>query len=165
MTDPRRSLDPAKPLGLTKVEQEIARLTVEGFISEAMAREGNHHCGWPLSLDDAARAMGYRLKRARTYLDSLPEFNAYRAKLLKGRRESEQARNLATAIAIRDNPGEGLPADRTVQLKAIGVIEGNEKPGVVVNVNQTNNSATISPGYVIRLPASKAPLIEGQIEP
>jgi hypothetical protein len=45
-----------------------------------------------------------------------------------------------------------------VRLKAIGVIEGNEgKGGVVVNVNQNTNVATIQPGYVIRLPASKPP--------
>jgi hypothetical protein len=111
--------------------------------------------------------MGYRLKRACTYLDHLPEFNAYRAKLLKGRRESEEARNLATAIEIRDNPGEGLPADRAVQLKAIAAIEGTDKaPAVTVNVNQQTNVAAISPGYVIRLPASRAaPAIEQEPAP
>jgi hypothetical protein len=56
-----------------------------------------------------------------------------------------------------------------VRLKAIGVIEGNEgKAGVVVNVNQTSNVATITPGYVIRLPAKAnqgAPVIEGNESP
>jgi hypothetical protein len=49
-----------------------------------------------------------------------------------------------------------------VRLKAIQVIEGNEgKGGVVVNVNQQTNVAAITPGYLIRLPASRAePAIE-----
>jgi hypothetical protein len=84
--------------------------------------------------------------------------------LLQARREAEKSRNLVTAIAIRDDPGENLAADRTVRLKAISVIEGNEgKGGVVVNVNQTSNVATITPGYVIRLPAG-TPMPE-RIEP
>jgi hypothetical protein len=151
---PRRTIDPDKPVGLTRTEQEIARLTVEGYISEEMARRGNHNCGWPLSLRDAAKAMNYRVKRALSYLDNLPEFQAERARLLKRRRESEAARNLATAVMIRDDEGENLAADRTVRLKAATFIEGNErKAGVTVNVNQTSNVVAISPGYVIRLPA------------
>lgn len=162
MTAPltRRSLDPSRPIGLTRLELEIARLTVEGFISEEMARAGNTNCGWPLSLRDAAKATGYRIKRAMTYLDLLPEFQAERARLLKGRRQSEEAGNLATAVMIRDDPGDGKAADRTVQLKAIGVIEGNDKaPGVVVNVQQ-NSVAAISPGYVIKIPVRQPPAIE-----
>ena len=49
------------------------------------------------------------------------------------------------------------------------MIEGSEgKGGGVVNVNQQTNMATITPGYVIRLPASRAegaPLIEGNVLP
>jgi hypothetical protein len=41
------------------------------------------------------------------------------------------------------------------------VIEGSEgKAGVVVNVNQQTNVAAITPGYVIRLPASRPAAIE-----
>jgi hypothetical protein len=86
----------------------------------------------------------YRLKRARTHLDNLREFSTLRRELLDGKRKAELARNLATAIAIRDDEGENLAADRTVRLKAIQVIEG--KGGGVVNVNQTSNVATITPG-------------------
>jgi hypothetical protein len=74
-------------------------------------------------------------------------------------------------IQIRDDPGEDSAADRTVRLKAIQVIEGNEgKGGVVVNVNQQTNVAAIQPGYVIRLPALKPdrdapPMIEGTCRP
>jgi hypothetical protein len=59
-------------------------------------------------------------------LDALPAFNEYRRRLLKERRESEQARSLATLIQIREDPGDGKSADRTVQLKAIQVMESAE---------------------------------------
>jgi hypothetical protein len=56
-----------------------------------------------------------------------------------------------------------------VRLKAIQVIEGPaEKANVVVNVSQQTNVASITPGYVIRLPASRAeaaPVIEGKVSP
>lgn len=50
------------------------------------------------------------------------------------------------------------------------MIEGSEgKGGGVVNVNQTNNTATITPGYVIRLPARSSvtdlPAVEQEREP
>jgi hypothetical protein len=57
-----------------------------------------------------------------------------------------------------------------VRIKAVQAIEGNEgKGGVVVNVNQQTNVATIAPGYVIRLPARSSvtdlPAIEQAREP
>jgi hypothetical protein len=132
------------PDGLTRVERAIAYRMVEGLPR-------------PLTLMEAAKAEGYRLKRARTYLADLPAFNLYRAQLLKARRENEQARNLATAIEIRDDDGDGSAAIRTVRLKACQFIEGTpDGASVVVNVSQTSNVAAISPGYVIRLPASRA---------
>jgi hypothetical protein len=144
------------PDGLTRIERQIAYMMVEGLPR-------------PLTLEEAAKAEGYRLKRARNYLADLPAFNVYRAHLLKARRENEAARNLATAIEIRDDPGENSAADRTVRLKAIGVIEGNEgKSSVVVNVNQQTNVAAITPGYVIRLgrfAAQAGPPIEHELEP
>jgi hypothetical protein len=138
-------LVPAKaPDGLTRIERQIAYRMVEGLPR-------------PLTLMEAAKAEGYRLRRARTYLADLPAFNLYRAQLLKARRENEQARNLATAIEIRDDDGDGSAAIRTVRLKACQFIEGTpDGASVVVNVSQTSNVAAISPGYVIRLPASRA---------
>jgi hypothetical protein len=123
--------------GLTRIERQIAYRMVEGLPR-------------PLTLMEAAKAEGYRLKRARTYLADLPQFNLYRAQLLKARRMNEEARNLHTAIEIRDDEGDGSAATKTVRLKAIGVIEG--KPdGASVTVNVHTNVATISPGYVVRL--------------
>jgi hypothetical protein len=144
-------LEPAKaPDGLTRIERQIAYRMVEGLPR-------------PLTLEEAARAEGYRLKRARTYLADLPAFNVYRAQLLKARRENEAARNLHTAIEIRDDEGDGSAAIKTVRLKAIGVIEGKpDGASVVVNVNQKSNVASITPGYVIRLPASRAEPTKGE---
>ena len=133
------ALVPKKPPeGLTRIERQIAYRMVEGLPR-------------PLTLEEAARAEGYRLKRARTYLADLPAFNAYRAQLLKARRENEAARNLATAIEIRDDDGDGSAAIRTVRLKACQFIEGTpDKASVTVNVSQTSNNVVA--GYVIRIP-------------
>jgi hypothetical protein len=104
---------------------------------------------WPLKIEEAAKFVGYRLKRARTHLDALPEFATHRRQLLDGKRKAELARNLQTLIEIRDDPGEGFAADRTVRIKAVQAIEGTEgKASVTVNVNQQTNVATITPGYV-----------------
>ena len=157
-------LVPSKAKDLTDEEREIAQLMVFGLPSEETILGNVVAPNWPLSLEQAARFCGYRLKRARQHLDPSPAFRGYCGELLQARREAEKSRNLVTAIAIRDDPGENLAADRTVRLKAISVIEGNEgKGGVVVNVNQTSNVATITPGYVIRLPAG-TPMPE-RIEP
>jgi hypothetical protein len=162
---------PAKaPAGLTDDEEEIAHLMVYGLPHAEIILGKVVKPDWPLTLEQAAKFVGYRLKRARTHLDTLPAFSTHRRELLDGKRKAELARNLATAIAIRDDEGENLAADRTVRLKAIQVIEGSEgKGGGVVNVNQTNNTATITPGYVIRLPARSSvtdlPAVEQEREP
>ena len=159
--------DLAHVKGLTDRERDLARLMVEGLDHDAVILGAEIPAYQPLSLVQAAKATGYLLKKARNVLGDRPEFNQLRGQLLKARRESEGPRNLATAIAIRDNPGDGSAADRTVRLKAIGVIEGTGgNGGVVVNVSQQTNVATITPGYVIRLPAAKAPpTIEQEREP
>ena len=146
-------LSPSKPPpGLTRVEAQMAYLMVHGLPI-------------PRSLEQAAKDCGYRVRRARSYLADLPAFNVYRRQLLKERRESEQARNLATAIAIRDDKGDGSAATKTVQLKACQFIEGpSDKASVTVNVNQQTNVAAISPGYVIRLPAERTPPLPKVIE-
>jgi hypothetical protein len=153
--------------GLTATEREIARLMTDGLDHDAVILGAEIPAYQPLSLTQAAKATRYLLKKARNVLGDRAEFNQLRGQLLKARRESEGPRNLATAIKIRDDEGDGSAADRTVRLKAIGVIEGNEgKAGVVVNVNQQTNVASIQPGYVIRLPAAKpTPTIEHEREP
>ena len=126
---------------LSTVEQEIARLMVDGLDHDDVILGGDVKAFWPLTLVQAARACGYPMKKARNFLGDHPPFNALRRKIMDGRRKAEEARNLVTAIRIRDDEGDGSAADRTVRLKAIGVIEGaSDKASVVVNVNQQTNN-------------------------
>jgi hypothetical protein len=153
--------DIATVKGLTATEREIARLMTEGLDHDAVILGAEIPAYQPLSLVQAAKATGYLLKKARNVLGDRAEFNQLRGQLLKPRRESEGPRNLATAIKIRDDEGDGSAADRTVRLKAIGVIEGTgDKASVTVNVNQQTNNLVA--GYVIRLPAKAD---QGAIEP
>ena len=43
---------------------------------------------WPLTLEQAAKFVGYRLKRARAYLDPNPQFRGYAGELLQQRRKA-----------------------------------------------------------------------------
>jgi hypothetical protein len=160
---------PAKaPAGLTDDEEEIAHLMVYGLPHEETILGKVVKADWPLTLEQAAKFVGYRLKRARTHLDNLPAFSTHRRELLDGKRKAELARNLETLIQIRDDPGENLAADRTVRIKAVQAIEGsNGKASVTVNVNQQTNVAAIQPGYVIRLGkfSQPEPAIEHEHEP
>jgi hypothetical protein len=160
---------PAKaPAGLTDDEEEIAHLMVYGLPHVETILGKVVKADWPLTLEQAAKFVGYRLKRARTHLDNLPAFSTHRRELLDGKRKAELARNLETLIQIRDDPGENLAADRTVRIKAVQAIEGsNGKASVTVNVNQQTNVAAIQPGYVIRLGkfSQPEPAIEHEHEP
>ena len=124
-----------------------ARLLVDGLDHDATILGEEVPAFWPLTLVQAASTCGYPLKKARNYLGDHPPFNALRRRIMDGRRKAEEARNLATAIRIRDDEGDGSAADRTVRLKAIGVIEGNEgdNAGVVVNVNPDVEQRMITP--------------------
>jgi hypothetical protein len=151
------------PEGFSARETELVRLMVFGSPEGQIICNADVPAHTPLSLEQACRFTGYRVRKGRR-LASSEEFIRFRGQLLREMRESEGPRNLARAIAIRDDPGLGLAADRTEQLKAINVIEGNDgKSAVTVNVNQTTNSNIVA-GYVIKLPmpAKLAPAIEHQ---
>jgi hypothetical protein len=154
---------------LTDDEQEIARLMTYGLPADEVILGKLVKADWPLTLEQAAKFVGYRCKKARNYLDNLPEFATHRRQLLDGKRKSELARNLQTLIEIRDERGENFAADRTVRIKAVAAIEGRpDGASVTVNVNQQTNVAAITPGYVIRLPAKAGdalPAIEHEREP
>ena len=86
---------------------------------------------------------------------------------MDGRRKAEEARNLVTAILIRDDEGDGSAADRTVRLKAIGVIEGASDKASVGREREPADEQSRR-RLVIRLPASRAegaPTIEGSVLP
>lgn len=124
--------DPAA--ALTDDEREIAELMTFGLPSDEQLRGVEIKAGWPLTLEQAAIYVGKKCRWARNELDPKPEFSEYRRKLLEGRRKAEMARNLVTAITIRDDEGDGTAATKTVRIKAASFIQGDEKPGVVVNI-------------------------------
>jgi hypothetical protein len=161
--------DVAPVKGLTTTEQEIARLMVDGLDHDETILGADVPAFWPLTLLQAARSCGYPMKKARNFLGDHPPFNALRRRIMDGCRNAEEPRNLATAVKIRDDEGDESAATKMVRLKAIQVIEGPaEKAGVVVNVNQQTSVASITPGHVIRLPASRAeaaPVIDGKVSP
>jgi hypothetical protein len=107
--------------------------------------------GFPLTLNQAARLVGVRVRRARE-VSATALFQGEFNKELIALRNAEKPRNLRTAIEIRDDEGDGSAATKTVRLKAIASIEGKAEGGSTVNVQinqQTVNQ--VSPGYVIRL--------------
>ncbi|MEJ0094155.1 MAG: hypothetical protein WDN46_12175 [Methylocella sp.] len=104
--------------------------------------------GTPLTLKQAALACSVRTRQARE-LASTELFAKALNKAVSDRRNAERPRNLATAIEIRDDPGDGSAATKTVRLKAIDSIEGKSSSGNTVNVNVQQNN--VAPGYVIRL--------------
>ena len=155
---------------------ELAGLMVWGS-SEPVTDKVNgrvYQASEPLPAWVAADFMGLKRRRAKIAMSD-PSFRKLFATNLEAMRNGERARNLHTAIAIRDEAGEGLAADRTVRLKAIQLLEGTAGGGVTVNVNQTNNSLTVSPGYVIKLrpteaqpalpPSSAPPMIDVTPQP
>jgi hypothetical protein len=127
--------------------------------TEAVTIEGvTIAAGMPLTLRQAARQLGVRLRAARAVSDTAL-FQAAFSRALLSLRRSEGPKNLHTAILIRDDQGDGSAATKTVRLKAIDSIEGKSSSGTHVQVNvaqQTN----LTPGYVIRLPATVAPVID-----
>jgi hypothetical protein len=139
---------------------EMARLMVEGSEFPETIDSKIIPADWPLSIKEAALVTGIKLRQARALADS-PAFIEQINKLMRARRASEKARNLSVAVQIRDDVGENLAADKTARLKAIATIEGTEnRSGVTVNVQTTNNAVTVNPGYIIRLPAKRDAAIE-----
>jgi hypothetical protein len=146
---PRLAPPPSQFSELSEDYQIIIGLMVHG-LDEAGDIGGRHiEAGVPLTLEEAAKAVGVRLRRAREIAVS-EIFMAALNKEVAALRNSERPKNLLVAKQIRDDEGDGSAATKTARLKAIAAIEGRENAGTTVNV-QVNNQTAISPGYVIRL--------------
>jgi hypothetical protein len=140
---------------LTAREMRLAELMTDGPDEDVTLEDGTTiDAGWPMTLAAAARVSGVPLRRARQLAGSTALIAAFNQEF-QALRRAEGPRNVATAISVRDRIGDDTAADRAVRLKAIATIEGDEKPGLTVNVNATTHVANIVPGYVIRLPAKQ----------
>lgn len=117
--------------------------------------------GSPLSYRDAALALNYRVKRVREFAGT-KLFQASLKAAMRARRENEEVNNLNTAIAIRDDTGDGSVGVKMVRLKAIDLIRGKdaaERASVQLNI-QNNNSASVTPGYVVDCTEPDGQIIE-----
>jgi hypothetical protein len=100
-----------------------------------------------LSLDEAARKLSIKLKSAREYLRH-PTARAHYLANLAQLRDSERARNLHTAIGIRDSSAkEESAAHRRVAVEAMHFLEG--EPEDMRRYQQP--SAHVSPGIVVQV--------------
>ena len=141
---PQRKKPPlSKFRALTDQHLAVIELMTYGLDEGAMG----FSAGVPLTLIQAADCVGVRRRQARE-IGQTPVFIAELNRQMKGRQQSERPRNLAVAIAIRDDEGDGSAATKAVRLKAIQSIEGRDGPSSVsVNVGVQTN---VTPGYVIR---------------
>lgn len=115
----------------------------------------------PLRLEEAAQALGIRLRHAR-HLFNQSLFQKTLAKELTALRDGAKAQALHKMIELVHEPGEGKAADRKVQLQAAQAILGEQVGPTPPNVSVTvNNGPVLQAGIVVRLPAStKAPPLE-----
>jgi hypothetical protein len=115
----------------------------------------------PLSLEQAARFVGMRLRRARA-LRMTPEFCEHMRMATANYRACLEPGNIAMALEIRDDRGNKAK-DR---IKAGEFLRGPREASAGVQVN-INNQAT--PGYIIRLdspePAAKTIDHEAEVIP
>jgi hypothetical protein len=155
----RRNVPAWRLTGLPAKYSTVIDLMVHGHIEPATIEGVFIEAGQPMTLRQAARAAGVRLRQAREVSDT-ELFAKALNRAVQARRNSERPRNLQTAITIRDDVGDGSAATKTVRLKAIDSIEGKSSSGTNVQVN-VNQSTHLTAGYVIRLPAPVVPVIDG----
>lgn len=154
--DPKKHLAPAKLTALAPEHLLMARYMVFGVDLPVRARQLKVGISEPLSFRDAALAARVRVHRARTLInDGL--FRAELARQLRSFRESLAPEAVRTIAAVMNDPGQGLAADRTVQLKAASILSGDSgssSSGTQVNVNINNGIQSLTAGIVVRLPAT-----------
>jgi hypothetical protein len=151
--------DPADWVDLHEPYKSLVELMVYGFDEGGHVEGKEFYPGEPLTLSEAAKSVGVRLRRARQ-VAACKAFRTEFSRELAAMRSAEAPRNLRTAVAIRDDEGDGSAATKTVRLKAIASIEGKAEGGSTVNVQINNQQVNqVSPGYVIRLD-DPAPVID-----
>jgi hypothetical protein len=160
----------AGEVALTERDGRLAEIMVFGLDSPD-DRLPDVAVGQPLSLEDAATALGLRRRNARQIFET-PAFRKILTAKIADLRVGAHPRMIRNMIDIANDPGEGTAADRTVRLKASMAVLGEQAKdgGVTVNVGvQANVAGDIRPGYVLDLSAlhrasSPAPaIIENEV--
>jgi hypothetical protein len=143
----------AGEIALTERHGRLAELVVFG-LDALDDRLPEVAVGQPLSLEDAAAALGLRRRNARQIFET-PAFRKMLTGKIADLRASAHPRMIRNMIDIANDPGEGTAADRTVRLKASLAVLGEQAKdgGVTVNVGLQNNLASHRPGYILDLSA------------
>jgi hypothetical protein len=144
----------AGEVALTDCDDRLADVMVYG-LDAPDDRLPEATVGRPLSLEEAATALGLRRRNARQIF-ATPAFRKMLNEKIIALRTSAHPRMIRNMIDIANDPGEGTAADRTVRLKASLAVLGEQAKdgGVTVNVGvQTNVAGDIRPGYVLDLSA------------
>jgi hypothetical protein len=154
----RRSTNPA----LTPRAQ-----TVLGYLAYGIEKPDPDHpdipVGRPLGPYHVAAILGVR----RSYVRGLiadPVFKTEMARATADGRAALQPKAMAVLGELLDWEGSGSSADANVRAAAAKAILGDDVKGPTVSVSvaaQTNVSADIRPGYVIKIPAD----LEADLEP
>jgi hypothetical protein len=116
---------PDAPKNLPAVAQRVIDAMLYGVDQVMFPGSKDIPPGTPLSLRHAAIACGIRVRRMEELAMTRLFQDALRCESVV-RRESEDPRNLAVALAIRDDPGDGSPSAASARLKAIETIRGKE---------------------------------------
>jgi hypothetical protein len=144
----------AGEVALTERHGRLAELMVFG-LDAPDDRLPEVPAGQPLSLEDAATALGLRRRNARQIFET-PAFRKMLTAKIADLRVGAYPRMIRNMIDIANDPGEGTAADRRVRLKASQAVLGEQAKdgGVTVNVGvRTNVAADIRPGYLLDLSA------------
>ncbi|MGC1861550.1 MAG: hypothetical protein WA733_10605 [Methylocystis sp.] len=147
---------PERLAKLTPQHVLMAQYMVFGISSPVRARQLRVGVDVPLDFTTAADAARVRRRAARRAIVD-PLFRAELAKQLKSFRESLAPEAIRTIAAIMNDAGQGLAADRTVQLKASTTLLGENASGgggAQVNVNINNGIQSLTAGIVVRLPST-----------
>jgi hypothetical protein len=156
---------PERLAKLTPQHVLMAQYMVFGISSPVRARQLRVGVDVPLDFTTAADAARVRRRAARRAIVD-PLFRAELARQLKSFRESLAPEAVRTIAAIMSDAGQGLAADRTVQLKASTTLLGENASGnggTKVEINLGGDGQRLVAGVVVRMPAT-AKRTPGEIE-
>jgi hypothetical protein len=162
-----KKVSPRKALRcLDRRGERLVELMTLGLKSEEASSYPDLPACEPLTLEQAAHVIGLKMKNARFIFASSPFLKAYSLNL-GAIRNGHKARAVAVLAEVMNSAGQGLAADRAVRVKAASQLlnDGDGRSGSQVNLQINNGCPALSPGIVIRLPASTpSPPLEYQAD-